>query len=368
MRSSSALFPAERTIAAATLPVVEPDRRFRRDIEGLRAVAVVLVLLFHAEVPGFAGGYVGVDVFFVLSGYLITRLLLRERRATGTIRLLDFYGRRLRRLLPAAGLVIIATMVAARFILPPLLVSETAIDGAWAAGWMANVRFIRVGLDYLAGGGAESPLLHYWSLAVEEQFYLLWPALILLVARSARAHIERRVAGLIAVVSVGSFVASVLLTGSNPVVAYYGSHTRAWEFAFGAALSLVVAQTVRWSAATRAVLGWGGLAAIVTTAVTYTLGTPFPGWTALVPVLGTVAVIAAGDGGDAGGVGRVLAVRPLQLIGRSSYALYLWHWPVLVLGEHALGGTTTGPERAALLLLSAVLAWVTFHQIGRAHV
>jgi peptidoglycan/LPS O-acetylase OafA/YrhL len=355
--------PRSTTIAAATVPAIEPSRRFRADIEGLRAVAVALVLLFHAEVPGFAGGYVGVDVFFVLSGYLITRLLLRERELTGTIRLGEFYGRRLRRLLPAAGLVIVATLVASRFLLPPLMVAPTATDGLWAAGWLANVRFIQVGLDYLAGGGAESPLLHYWSLAVEEQFYLLWPALILLVASWRGRSVERRVGWTLGVVVAASFVASVWLTRSNAVLAYYALHTRAWEFGIGAALSLAVVRGIAIPARARAALSWAGLAAIVGAGVTYTLATPFPGWTALLPVLGTAAVIVAGDRGDEVGAGRVLRLRPLQVTGRLSYSLYLWHWPVLVLGGHAVGRGLAGSERAGLLALSAVLAWWTYRLV-----
>ncbi len=347
-------------IAAATVPAVATDRRFRQDIEGLRAVAVVLVLLFHADVPRFAGGYVGVDVFFVLSGYLITRLLLLERASTGTIALPSFYGRRLRRLLPAAGLVIVVTVAASRLLLPPLQVGPTATDGLWAAGWLANVRFIRVGLDYLAGGGAESPLLHYWSLAVEEQFYLLWPAVILLVARGRRGG-ERRVGWMLVAVTAASFAASVAVTRSNPVLAYYGLPTRAWEFGVGAILALAGVRQVRLAQVPRILLSWGGLVAVVLAGVTYTLATPFPGWTALLPVLGTAAVILAGEGGYAGGANVLLRLAPLQLLGRLSYALYLWHWPVLVLGEHAIGRTPTGLERAGMLLLSGVLAWATFH-------
>jgi peptidoglycan/LPS O-acetylase OafA/YrhL len=334
------------------------------DIEGLRAVAVVLVLLFHADVPGFAGGYVGVDVFFVLSGYLITRLLLRERLDRGRIALGDFYARRFRRLLPASTLVIAVTILVSRWVLSPLLFEETVRDGIWAAGWLANVRFILVGHDYLALEGFESPLLHFWSLAVEEQFYLLWPFLLLVAGlrtgtgQQAAQRLLRRITALLALVLAASFVASVSLTRTDQVLAYYSLPTRAWELAVGGLLAIAVVRGARFTWAGTAALGWIGLAAIVTSGTLYTLETPFPGWTAAVPVLGTAAVIAAGERGGSRGPVRVLRWQPLQVLGRWSYSLYLWHWPVLVLGEAAAGRPLTAAERAGALVLSVVLAWV----------
>jgi peptidoglycan/LPS O-acetylase OafA/YrhL len=348
-------------VVAGTLPPVGAVRLIRTDVEGLRAVAVGLVLLYHAGVTGVPGGYVGVDVFFVVSGYLITALLLREREATGTIRLREFYARRLRRLLPAATLVVVATVVAARVLLPPLLVDAVATDGVWAATWLANLRFVLIGTDYLAAEGAESPLLHFWSLAVEEQFYLVWPLLVLAVARGRRPH--RLVALTVAVVLATSLVASVVLTRTSPVVAYLAPHTRAWELAVGAALALAAARGVRLPARAAAVVSWAGLVAIVVAGVTFTDATPFPGWTALLPVLGAAAIVLAGEHDDRTGAGAILRHRPLQSVGRASYSLYLWHWPVLVLGGHALGGEATAAERVGLLALSGVLAWATLRLV-----
>jgi peptidoglycan/LPS O-acetylase OafA/YrhL len=346
---------------AATTIVPGPSRTaFRADIEGLRAVAVVLVLLFHFDVPGFAGGYVGVDVFFVVSGYLITRLLLRERIDKGTIAFGDFYARRLRRLLPASTLVIVATVLASRWLMSPLLFESTAWDGVWAAGWLANMRFITVGMDYLAAEGVESPLLHFWSLAVEEQFYLLWPALILLVAWGRRGDVSRRVGIALAVVVGASLAASIVLTRTHPVIAYYSLPTRAWELAIGGLLAVAAVRGVRFPRRTSTIAGWLGVVAVVASGMLYTLQTPFPGWLAAVPVLGTAAIIVAGDADSRVGPVWFLRWRPLQFLGKLSYSLYLWHWPVLILGEHAVGRALTATERVGAMGLSILLAWVTY--------
>ena len=172
-------------------PAAEPRDGFRPDLEGLRAVAVGLVLLYHAAVPGFSGGYVGVDVFFVLSGFLITGLLLREVRRTGTVSLPNFYARRARRLLPASALVLLVTVVASFFMMPPLRVPDVAGDAAAAAMYVSNMRFAFQATDYLQAELAPSPILHFWSLGVEEQFYIFWPAIVLLATRG-RGDARRR--------------------------------------------------------------------------------------------------------------------------------------------------------------------------------
>ena len=345
----------------ATAVAVPPERLAHRpDIEGLRAVAVVLVLLFHAEVPGFAGGYVGVDVFFVLSGFLITRLLLDELRRTGTIRLREFYARRLRRLLPASSLVIVSTVVGAWFLAPPLLFAPIATDGLWAAGWLANYRFIGQGLDYLAAAGAESPLLHFWSLAVEEQFYLLWPALILIVAFGSVVQMRRRVGVLLTVVVAASLTVSIVQTVSEPVVAYYALHTRAWELGLGGLLAVAAPLTARVRPWAGTVLSALGLVVLVGTSVYYTTATPFPGWTALAPVLATGALLVGGQVADRRGVGRLLYLPPLQALGKWSYSLYLWHWPLLVMAEHAYGATLTVWHRLGLLAVTVLLSALSY--------
>ncbi|MFA9446031.1 acyltransferase family protein [Egicoccus sp. AB-alg6-2] len=348
----------------ATAVAVHPERPGHRpDIEGLRAVAVLLVLLFHADVPGFAGGYVGVDVFFVLSGFLITRLLLDERSRTGTIHLREFYARRLRRLLPASSLVIVTTVVAAWFVAPPLLFGPIATDGLWAAGWLANYRFIGQGLDYLASAGAESPLLHFWSLAVEEQFYLLWPALILVALLGPNSRLRLRIAVLLSVVVAASLTASIVQTASDPVIAYYALHTRAWELALGGLLAIAGPLTARVHPRVGVALGWLGLVTLVATSVTYTTATPFPGWTALAPVLATCALLVGGQVADRRGVGHLLHLDPMQRLGRWSYSLYLWHWPILVLAEHASPGVLTVWHKVGLLGVTVAVSALTYRLV-----
>ena len=215
---------------------------FRRDIEGLRALAVLLVLAYHADLGPFSGGYIGVDVFFVLSGFLITSLLVRELGVTGGLSLRRFWARRARRLLPASCLVIVATLVAGSFVLAPLAQLDLARDGLAAATFVVNIVFAHQQGDYLTADLAPSPLLHFWSLAVEEQFYLVWPILLLLVAGYRRRY-RAAVAGLVAVLWPVSLAACVWLTTRNQPWAFYGLPTRAWELLTGAGLALLAASS-----------------------------------------------------------------------------------------------------------------------------
>ncbi|MDO8389248.1 MAG: acyltransferase family protein [Actinomycetota bacterium] len=323
------------------------------EIEGLRGLAVVSVLLYHAGF-GFSGGYVGVDVFFVLSGFLITRLLVRERNATGRISLAAFYARRARRLLPAATLVLLFTVVASYALLNPLRAHDTAVDARWAALFAANVHFARLGTDYLASSAAPSLLQHWWSLAIEEQFYLVWPGL-LAAAWAVWRRVTAAVMTVCVAVVVGSFVVGIALTGSNPVWAYFAPWSRAWELALGGLCALVWPWRERIVGA--AGLGWAGLFAVGASALVYDSSTAFPGSAALVPVVGTSAVILSI--GATGAPGRVLSTAPLQWIGGRSYGIYLWHWPLLVLLAERYERTTPG-WRAGALALSVVLAAFTY--------
>ncbi|BAL92266.1 putative acyltransferase [Actinoplanes missouriensis 431] len=328
---------------ARPAPAAEPPRhRHRADIEGLRAVAVLLVVLAHVGVPRLAGGFVGVDVFFVISGFLITSLLRAELLRTGRLDLPRFYARRAVRLLPLATLVIASTLAAAWWLAPPNRFGGYAADAVGAATYTMNLRLADAGTDYFADQ-APSPFQHFWSLAVEEQFYLIWPVLIGALAIWGRRR--RWLPG--AVLSLGtiaSFAWSVHELGRAAPWAYFGSLSRAWELGAGALLALLLTGT----RTKRPWLGWLGAAAVVAAAVLYDEATPFPGTAALVPVLGTIAVIAAGGN-------RLLETWPMRWVGRMSYGWYLWHWPMLFLAPAGL------PARAGFAAAALGLAAISHH-------
>ncbi|WP_412734853.1 acyltransferase family protein [Krasilnikovia sp. MM14-A1259] len=367
------------TIAAPAAPAAAAAYRlnFRPDIEGLRAVAILTVLGFHAGVPFFSGGYVGVDVFFVVSGFLITGLLLARVTAHGTFSLADFYARRARRILPAAGVTLAATATAAWLLLPPLARVDVAHDLIAAAANAANWRFVAAQTDYLAVQAEPSPVLHFWSLAVEEQFYLGWAPLVLLVAALARRWDRRALPGIavaVGAVTAGSYALSLRWTAVSAPLAYLGSPSRAWQFGVGAAAALAAPYAARllsgrgetWA---RAVLGWGGIAAIGWATAAFDGLTAYPGTAALVPTLGACAVVLAGHRADdrsPAGVeaGRLLATGPARTAGRLSYVWYLWHWPVLVLAEAALG-ELRWPARLALVLAAGIPAALTARLVER---
>src|SRR4051794_21309679 len=278
---------------------------FRPDVEGLRAVAVGLVVAYHAGLPWLSGGFVGVDVFFVLSGFLITGLLAGELTSSGSLSFLRFYGRRARRLLPMSAVVLVATAAAFSLVLSPLDRGVLASDLRSAALYFANWHFAAGSLDYLSDV-SKSPVLHYWSLGVEEQFYLVWPVLLVLVARRRARRgdpdgARRRMVAALAVIAAGSLVLSILITDRSGPYAYYGLHTRAWELAAGGLLALGGARLARLPGQARAAAAATGLVVVVASAVLIGPATPFPGWAALGPVVGTVLVVAAGTGGGGGG-------------------------------------------------------------------
>ena len=279
--------PASRRGSPASGRTALPQKQFRPDIEGLRAVAVIAVVLFHAGLPGVGGGFIGVDVFFVVSGFLITGLLWREASSTGTVRLAQFYGARARRLLPAAVTVLVATCIASAVLLPPLQARSVIGDGIASALYVGNYRFAIQGTDYLAADAPPSPLQHYWSLGVEEQFYLLWPALIIgtawLLARGARrtgTPATRSVAPyvvVLALLAAVSFMASLSWTESLPSWAFFSLPTRAWELAVGGLVALTAGAWRQLPGPSAAAVGWGGLALIVVTCTQLGEATPYPG-------------------------------------------------------------------------------------------
>ena len=315
-------------------------RAFRPDIEGLRAVAVLLVVAFHAGVPAISGGYVGVDAFYVISGFLITGLLVHELERTGSISFGAFYARRVRRLLPMAALVLVAVAVGMEFFTPPVFRPAVRFDAIAAAFYYANWQFALEQVNYLTLGGAQNPVLHYWSLSVEEQFYLAWPLLLLIAVRlrlrrSGPANVRRRCAVAIVIAGAASLVYSVVATAAEPAIAYFETTTRVWEFAAGGALALLAPQLPRAPRRIAAAGGIAGLGLLLVAALVNGPTTEFPGTAALLPVAGTVLVLAAGASAPLSGAGRLLSLAPLRYVGRISYALYLWHWPCLVFARTA---------------------------------
>ena len=344
-----------------------PGKQFRPDIEGLRAVAVLAVVLFHAGVPGFGGGFVGVDVFFVVSGFLITGLLWRELATTSTIGMGRFYAGRARRLLPAAALVLIVTSAVATILFPPLQARSVLVDAITGALYVGNYRFAIAGTDYLAES-APSPLQHYWSLGVEEQFYLLWPALLMGIAwlltrsgRNARSAVPYGFA--LAALAGASLWLALAWTETEPAWAFFALPTRAWELAVGGLVALTAAQWRTLPPVCAAVVGWGGLALVLAGCTQFGTATPYPGTAALLPVLGTALVIGAGCAIPDLGVGRLLSTPALRGIGRVSYSWYLWHWPVLLLAPALVGHNLGWAGRLALVMLALGLAILTLHLV-----
>lgn len=338
-------------------------------LDGVRAVALLLVLLFHFGVPGWHGGFLGVDLFFVLSGFLITSLLLTEAQAHGRIDLARFWARRVLRLLPASLLVIGAVLTWAVVAAPPLLRGSAAGDALWALLYAANWRFI-ASSGYFADDGTTSPLQHMWSLAVEEQFYLAWPLLLTLVVGGARRRFAARRA---AVLAAGLAAASVVVLAlayqpGAPDRAYMGTDARAFEPLLGAmAAALLRLEPVRaWVDRRARRLTWGGLAVVV--AGVALLGAPDgprPGYFAggaLVVALGGAALITAASVADPRrGLTGALGRRPLVYLGRISYGVYLWHWPLRV---WLIGDRDFDPVRAGLVAgLSIAVAALSYHLV-----
>lgn len=346
---------------------------FRRDIEGLRAIAVVFVVLYHAGFVGLTGGFIGVDVFFVVSGFLITTLLLDEHRSTGRISLRDFYARRARRLLPASALVIAVTVLASRQWLEPLRLRDVGTDAIASGGFFANIVLAARSTDYLSSDLPPSPFQHFWSLSVEEQFYIVWPALLVLLFWSRRSSrhadndeqrrrsLHRRATIIIALVSAVSLALCLWQTTTSQPWAFFGLHTRAWELGVGALLALTWKSVSAIESGLRSVIGWIGIAGITISAFFFDATMAFPGSLALLPVFATALVLLAGDH-TRFGPQVLLRLPPLQWIGARSYAIYLWHWPALIIAEAHAGGELSVQDRLATLAV-AVGAATLSHQL-----
>lgn len=361
--------PAPEPAAAATPEQTKrtatgaPAARHRPEIQGLRAVAVLLVVFFHLWPTELSGGFVGVDVFFVISGYLITDHIHRETQRTGTLSLRRFWARRIRRLLPASLLVLALGAVATVTLLPATEWANTARQLAASALYVENWALADDAVDYMAQDNAPTLAQHYWSLSVEEQFYVLWPVLVLaIVVLGRRAWIRwstrRLLAGGIAVLGAASLTWSIIATNADPAAAYFVTPTRIWEFAAGALLALLAVRPAR-RGIIRALIAAAGLVAIVVAGVTYDGATLFPGWVALLPVLGTVAVMAAGPTYRRFAPHWWLTRRPVTFVGDISYSVYLWHWPLIVVLPHVTGTELRWGDKLGILVATLVLAWLS---------
>jgi peptidoglycan/LPS O-acetylase OafA/YrhL len=339
------------------------DRKFRPDVEGLRAVAVALVVLFHAGVPRVTGGYVGVDVFFVISGFVITGVLLRERSGSGRNSILAFYGRRARRIIPAATLTIIVTVWASYHWLGFIMGGNVAEDGRAAATFWVNFHFIASGTNYLASQLPPSPLQNFWSLSVEEQFYVVYPALFIGVAALAirrRADYRNLISVVLGAVIIASFWWSVVQTSANATAAFFSPFTRAWELALGALVAINGRHLARVPHQLWAVVSWIGLGGILVSAFLLTSATPYPGSAAAFPVVSTAAVIAGGTTGFKSGAELVLRLPPFQWLGKISYSLYLWHWPLLIIPMEFAGRPLSLKDNMGWVAVALVISVVTF--------
>jgi peptidoglycan/LPS O-acetylase OafA/YrhL len=341
---------------------------FRPDIQGLRALAVSMVVIYHLQPSLLPGGFAGVDVFFVISGFLITGHLLREYRKAGTVSLVGFWGRRARRLLPAAVVVLAATWVASLLILPSTQLSQTAAQVRASALYFQNWQLASDAVDYLKSTAAATPVQHFWSLSVEEQFYLAWPLLFLVagvgVARRGAASGKPGKSGkvilacLAVALTLGSLGYSAWETRANPAAAYFVTSTRIWELGAGGLVALLPAGAAR-VLGRQGWLGWAGLATAVTSAFVLHASAAFPGVIALLPVGGTAAAIACGAARGKYGPARLTSLPPLVFLGGISYSLYLWHWPLIVLWTSYWGHRVNAITSPLLAADAVLLSWLT---------
>ena len=363
--------PAKNSAAA---PGGKPrQREFRPDIQGMRALAVSMVVFYHLYPSLMTGGFAGVDVFFVISGFLITGHMLREYRKDGRIRLLEFWGRRAKRLVPAAALVLTVTWAASRLVLPATRLADTAAQVRASALYYENWQLAWNAVNYLKSDSAASPVQHFWSLSVEEQFYLGWPFLFVfaaLVALTVRRHTGKdleqarrdrghRVLILLAgAVVVGSLCYSAYYTRVNPSGAYFVTTTRIWELGLGGLIALLPERLGR-RLSRLGVLGWAGLGLVIASAFALSGTQAFPGVLALLPAGGAALLILGGSAAARFGPSRLTSLRPLAFIGGISYSLYLWHWPLIVLWT-AWSGRAIGPVSGPVIVAAAVLlSWLS---------
>jgi peptidoglycan/LPS O-acetylase OafA/YrhL len=340
------------------------DRPFRPDVQGLRAVAVAFVVYYHAGFPGLHGGFVGVDVFFVISGFVITGLLLREREGRKKTSLMRFYARRARRILPASCLVIIVTVLASWHWLGVVGTESVRTSGEWSAVFLANFHAISVGTNYFSQGTSGSPLLHYWSLAVEEQFYLVYPALFILVAAIYKNRgLRPRLAIALVIVIVASLTFSILDTHNAPINAYYSPFARAWELALGGLVAVGTSVLRKVPVLLATVMTWLGLAGIVTAGLVLSSSTSYPGSAVALPAFATGLVLAGGAVAPRFGAEVVLGRWLMLRGGDISYSLYLWHYPILIIATEQAFSPLPTTTRLWLVGLAVILSVASYYLV-----
>jgi peptidoglycan/LPS O-acetylase OafA/YrhL len=347
----------------------ESSPGFRADVQGLRAVAVGLVILYHFNLFGVTGGFVGVDVFFVISGFVIAGLILREVGGTGRVSLLSFYARRARRILPASSLTLIVTVAASVVLFGRYGAYTIAQDAESAALFVANFHFASVGVNYFQNTAPASPLLHFWSLAVEEQFYFVFPSIVLavaLVSRSARDRIRVRVGWVVTGIVAVSLWWSIYETGADPTSAYYSIATRAWELGVGVLCAVVIHRLGRVPARISwpvTLIGAGLIAFSAFDLTNVTAFTTYPGSIAIVPVVGAALLILGGASAPARSITTVLSTRAFTWVGDLSYSLYLWHFPVIAIATRYYNYSLSLGQRLLLLVVAIVLSIASFYLV-----
>jgi len=326
--------------------------KYRPDIDGLRAVAVLSILFYHMGVERFSGGYVGVDIFFVISGYLITSIIVRELTA-GEFSIARFYERRVRRILPALTVVVVATLLVGLVLLSPAQLEDLGRSAAATSVFSSNIFFF-LGSGYFDGASELKPLLHTWSLAVEEQYYILFPFLLMLIAKRYSGNFE------VWLISLGivSLLACIVWTRINAPAAFYLIPFRAWELLIGSVLALQLLPKLAGSA-TRNALSLLGASMMLISVFVYTPETRFPGAAAALPTIGTAFIIHAGSGGKTF-VNRALSIRPMVFVGLISYSLYLWHWPIVVFAKQYLINEWTDLESGVILIVILFLSTLSW--------
>jgi peptidoglycan/LPS O-acetylase OafA/YrhL len=346
--------------------IVTADYRaeFRPDIQAVRALAVTLVVLYHANIPGVHGGFLGVDVFFVVSGFVITNVLLRERASKGTNSIPGFYARRIRRILPAATVVLIATVFATYHWLSYITGAINADDAKYVAAFVGNFHFATLGTQYFTASQPPSTLQQFWSLAVEEQFYLVWPVLFLILTLPKLAYSPvARLVSMLSVIIVASLVWCVIETRQNEVWAFFSPLTRAWELALGALLAVLGPHLRGRSPRVGLVLAALGVAAILLCTWFYTSTTLWPGVAVIAPVVATGMIIAGGSLRGPDSFGPIARFAPVQWVGNISYSLYLVHWPVIAIAtQYAIAPLPLHSE-LELVALSVALSAALYYAI-----